>query len=212
MQNFLTLILKKIAEKNKQKFNSLISDADLKREQKDLQAALEIYKTALNIEVSIEKKHCNKMIVFCEKTIKVNNDKYAIIINEADKLFNQQDWQQAKEKYEAAILLNPNTEYPKQQKNKCQKEIEKSLLNLNSLLSLTGFKKGKPIIEKYFKSLDGNLIADEKQTSILKDFVNRCIQKSNKRWKKASDKDWKLVIKWVGPETAQEWFNEIIKK
>ena len=145
------------------------------------------------------------------KKEKAKADKpYNDLIKAADDLFNQKKWQVAKEKYQGAIDLNQEASYPRQQKNKCESELNRKNLSLDDLNGVNDFNKGKKIIEEYYKA-NGNTIP-KSELSIVKEFVFNCIGISNKRWKKKGKQDWKLVIKWIGQETAQKWFNELTKK
>jgi len=101
-----------------------------------------------------------------------------------------------------------------QEANKREKtsEIKKVIAEgLKGIESLDDFKKGKKIIETYFKALGSVYISDAEEVFMLNVFIKACITKSDKRWKKAGDKDWKLVEKWISKETAQQWYNELIK-
>ena len=126
----------------------------------------------------------------------------------------------AKEKAEQEelmrILKQKEEELKKSQeanKEKRENEAKEILIKgLIELKDLNDFNKGKPIIEKYFKLLEGSLITEESQVSLLKDFVTRCIQKSNKRWKKQGKQDWALVKKWVGQNLAKDWYSKVINK
>ena len=100
-----------------------------------------------------------------------------------------------------------------QQTNKIKKanETEEIIKNaLSKLKDLNDFKVGKPVIEKYYKA--NKEVIDDKQIDSLKTFIGACIKRNNKRWKKVGRQDWVLVKKWVGDETAQNWFDELIKK
>ncbi|GAB4295131.1 MAG: hypothetical protein Kow0068_19860 [Marinilabiliales bacterium] len=157
-------------------------------------------------------------------------------VSMANQSFTQGEWEKAIDLYNKSLELIPeisskiesfinqlneldpsynidfDEEEIKRKRNICKKKLESKSFDLSDINELNNFNEGKPIIEKYFKSLEGKLITDKTQIEILKDFVQKCIIKSNKRWKKYPKQDWALVKKWVGPETAQQWFNELIKK
>ncbi|PJB59952.1 MAG: hypothetical protein CO098_00620, partial [Bacteroidetes bacterium CG_4_9_14_3_um_filter_41_19] len=93
---------------------------------------------------------------------------------------------------------------------KKESEIERIVTKgLDELSTLNDFDKGKKIIEQYFKALESDLITDEVQVRFLEIFIEHCIRKSNKRWKKAGKQDWVLVVKWIGKEMAQQWFDSM---
>ncbi len=99
-----------------------------------------------------------------------------------------------------------------QEANILKKETELGELLSKGLLELNGlndFEKGKKITESYFKANNSALITDPVQIDLLKQFVAACISKSNKRWKKAGKQDWVLVVKWVGKEMAEQWFDKL---
>ena len=93
---------------------------------------------------------------------------------------------------------------------KKESEIERIVTKgLDELSTLNDFDKGKKIIEQYFKALESDLITDEVQVRFLEIFIEHCIRKSNKRWKKAGKQDWVLVVKWIGKEMVQQWFDSM---
>ncbi len=107
-----------------------------------------------------------------------------------------------------ALSLKKVQEENKLKKEEAQKELLESGLSIPN--EYNDFNKGKKIIESFYKAKNQDFIVD-KNAEVLKSFVQRCIIRNNKRWKKYNAQDWKLVIKWVGPDTAEKWFNEIIK-
>lgn len=107
-----------------------------------------------------------------------------------------------------ALSLKKVQEDNKLKKEEAQKKLLESGLSIP--IEYNDFNKGKKIIENFYKAKNQDFIID-KNAEVLKSFVQRCIIRNNKRWKKYNTQDWKLVIKWVGPDTAEKWFNEIIK-
>jgi CRISPR-associated protein Csm5 len=79
------------------------------------------------------------------------------------------------------------------------------------LIEKSDFNKSKKDIEKYFSALGKDKFIEGEQAEILFEFIKRCIEKSNKRWKKFPKQDWTLVIKWLGKPTSQKWFDEMQK-
>ncbi len=99
------------------------------------------------------------------------------------------------------------------EKNKKKQELENEILRtsgLSDIIDIDDFKKGREIVEQYFKALEGGLMPEENQKNLYV-FIERCIKKSPKRWKKKGKQDWVLVKKWVGLELSNEWFDKLIK-
>ncbi|MDP4282010.1 MAG: hypothetical protein Q8867_07640 [Bacteroidota bacterium] len=95
------------------------------------------------------------------------NDQYAGLITEGDKLFGDKSWNSAKDKYNAAIALKPDEQYPKGK----LAEIDKVLLDVKALddkYNATITNADKLLASKtYDKAKDeytnaGNLKPDEK--------------------------------------------------
>ncbi|MBN2663644.1 MAG: hypothetical protein JXR68_08330, partial [Bacteroidales bacterium] len=132
---------------------------------------------------------------------------------EIEKIEEQKRREEERKQNEEFLKQKEAEELKRQEENKRKKEQEKAKLleeGLNLTEDLNDFNKGKIIVEKFYKAKNEKQIVGE-NLQILKTFVEKCIKKSNNRWKKAGDKDWKLVEKWVGKEIAQQWFNELIK-
>ncbi|MCF6357414.1 MAG: cell envelope integrity protein TolA [Draconibacterium sp.] len=95
-----------------------------------------------------------------------------------------------------------------QEANAAKKEELKST-GLLTLANIDEFTKGKNIIKDY-KKLKKSI--DSSQFEYIKDFIKRCINKDNKKWKSVKRENWKDVKSWVGQETAQQWYNELSNK
>lgn len=184
---------------------SILDAETIARREAEKQASSEAKRKAEQEQIS--KAKAEKERIEAEKQAKLEADQKA----EKERMQKEQE---KKEKLEALLKQHEEEDKQRREANKAKREKEqKSIMEkgLKDLINFNDFNKGKKIIEPYFKSLEGKLIEDETQVKILKDFISRCIQKSNKRWKKEGDKDWKLVIKWTGKEPAQQWFNEMKK-
>jgi len=199
-----------LQKKNESLLKEYLKKASDVFDKNDFETAKKIYEEALVLDIQKNESEIKKKIETCENKLEEIQRQYDEIINQADNYFKDEKWQEAFDKYIEAIKIKDDT-YPRQQKNKCQKELEKDNINLNELKGLNDFNNGKKIIEKYYKSIGSTFITDKNSISVLKEFIKRCIEKSNKRWKKEGKQDWALVKKWVGQETAQKWFNEMMK-
>jgi hypothetical protein len=92
-------------------------------------------------------------------------------------------------------------------KEKRGKLAEEGLVVLNDI---NDFNKGKNIIREY-KKISKSI--DSTQFQYIKQFIIRSIPNSKPAdWKNIKRGNWKDVKKWVGAETAQQWYDEIIKK
>lgn len=122
--------------------------------------------------------------------------------------------QKAKEDFERQQKADAKKLKEAQEKNRLEREKrQQELLEEGLIISddLEAFDTGKKIVEDFYKA-KGQVNIEGQNSATLKAFIGRCINKSNKRWKKLGKQDWKLVEKWVGKTTAQNWYNEIIKK
>lgn len=135
----------------------------------------------------------------------------------ADNLFSQKKYKEAVDAFNESIAkakeLNIDYIEVSQSRNKCIREVKsKEVLHngLNISKDENSLNAERKNIEKYFKA-NGSISKGEDLTK-LKFFIARCYVKSNKRWKKFGKQDWHLVIKWVGRETAKQWYNEIVDK
>jgi tetratricopeptide (TPR) repeat protein len=200
-----------LQKKNESLLKEYLKKASDAFDKNDFEIAKKIYEEALLLDIQKNESEIKKKIETCENKLKEIQQQYDEIINQANKYFEEEKWQEALDKYIEAIKIKDDT-YPRQQKNKCQKELEKDNINLSELKDLNDFNNGKKIIEKYHKAIGSTLITDKNSISVLKEFIKRCIEKSNRRWKKEGKQDWVLVKKWVGEETAQKWYNEIMNK
>ena len=183
-------------EKLKQQFDNLITEADNLFAEKQYEKAIEKYKEAQEID-----KEADLTMYFqkCENTIEKQKEEQE---QDRKRIENEEFLKQKKEQ-----------ELKRQEENKRKKEQERKKLLEEGLTipdDLRDFNKGKKIIEDFYKAKNEQQI-EGANLQTLKKFIENCIKKTNKRWKKAGDKDWKLVEKWVGKETAQQWFNEIIR-
>lgn len=98
-----------------------------------------------------------------------------------------------------------------QKRHEANKKQLEELLNkgLFVLEDITEFIKGKNIIKKYKQNSD----IDNKQYGFIKSFIKRCIEnEGDKGWKSIKRDNWKEVCYWVNKETAQQWFDEFLKK
>jgi len=81
---------------------------------------------------------------------------------------------------------------------------------LTILINIDDFTKGKNIIKEYRKRVSKSI--DSSQLDFIKEFVKRCIPKGKSGdWKNVKRGNWKEIKGWVGQETAQQWFNSLIK-
>ena len=199
-------------QQQEKELNNILSNAEELFYKSYFNQAIIEYKRALELRADFDNDALQKKIEACKEEIDKIDSQYSTIISKADNEYGNKNWETAKELYLKAIELKPGEEFPKQQKNRCLKELDKTSVSLQLIKDFNDFNKAKKIIENYYKSTGNVEVADKEQISLLKSFVSRCIQKSNKRWKRSGDKDWKLVIKWIGSETAQQWFDEFIKK
>jgi len=199
--------------------HSLVSKNKITVGLKNNQADMELYKEEKGKrEQEIKQEKIEKQIRIEEekKRIKEEADRpFNELINEADTLFNQHNWQQAKLKYEAAIVLKPSEASPKHQRNLCIKELENRDLTLDGLSHLDEFNSdSRKIIQDYFNANKGNV--SDTDISIVKEFVFRCANtltgKKLKKFMNAKKDPWKL-LKNIGidVETTQNWYNEMTK-
>ncbi len=189
---------------------------DLKNNQVDMKLYMEEKEKK---EQEIEKKRLEEQNRIDEENKRKQEEDdrpFNELIKEADTLFSQQNWQQAKEKYADAIVIKPNEDYPKQQKNKCDKDLAKGDLSLDALSEFNEFNSdSRKIIQDYFKMNVGSI--SDRDISFVKEFVFRCVGdlsgKKLKNFMKFNKDPWKF-LKNIGidVETTQNWYNEITKK
>ncbi len=175
----------------------LISD-DIFKQQKEEEKKRELQK---------QKEEDEKKRLAEEKRLRP----YKELLKKADNLFNSKEWEEAKNVYLQAIELNNEEDYPKQQKNKCLKEIEKSNLGLNGLFDISNFNDGRKIIQTYFENKKEQT-DEEKQ--IIKEFVFKCYNEltSNRAksgYLKFKKDPWKILKGIFGIEIVQQWHNEL---
>jgi hypothetical protein len=138
---------------------------------------------------------------------------YNNLIKEADALYVEKYWNQAKEKYEEAIQIKPEDEYSKRQKNICVDKLQKDALSLDKLSNYDEFNgDSRKVIQEYFKANMENISDDD--LSLLKEFIFNCTNNlSGKKLNKFLNfkKDpWKfLIANCVDKETAQNWYTQL---
>ncbi len=205
---------KELLRKNlENKYFGNIEEADKYFNNKNYKKALVQYEKANEVKINIDKSNVNNKISKCKEEIVKINNKYKILIEKADVFFNSKEWEEAKNIYLQAIELNEEDNYPKQQKNKCLKEIEKSNLSLDKFSDISNFNEGRKIIQIYFENKK-EYTDDEKQ--IIKEFIFKCYgklisKKSKDRFMKFNKDPWKLLVKIFGKETVQQWYDELNK-
>jgi hypothetical protein len=129
------LAAKEASEKQKEEqYKSLIAEADSKFSAKDYEGAKSKYNTALGVKPN-EQYPKNKIseiekilaeLAAKEASEKQKEEQYKSLIAEADSKFSAKDYEGAKSKYNAALGVKPNEQYPKDKIS----EIEKILAEL----------------------------------------------------------------------------------
>ncbi len=110
------------------------------------------------------------------------------------------------EKEERERLVKQREEKEKQRQ---KANIEKLAKGLSALGQEPSYYSGKNVIDRYRKK---NKIGED-DISYIKSFVEKFFNASDKEWKNFKrGKRWKEIRGWVGKETAQQWFDEIITK
>ena len=111
----------KLAETQKLKiawdsYSSIINEADNLYISKDFEKAKEKYLLAQSIKPADEypKRMLEKIDIALMDISKANRSSYEVVIALADKLFNQQDYEQAMIEYKNALRFKPEEEYAKQ--------------------------------------------------------------------------------------------------
>jgi hypothetical protein len=115
------------------------------------------------------------------------------------------------ERIEAERLKLETEEKARQEKR--QKEVEAGLSFLENIKDFDG-SRGR--IDQWLKKAGLNQLPEEQLhdlKSALTRFYNSLKTKEQQKWKETFDKNaiWKKIASWVGIETAQKWYNEIIK-
>tara|TARA_Y100000589_G_scaffold187124_1_gene177189 strand:- start:18962 stop:23377 length:4416 start_codon:yes stop_codon:yes gene_type:complete len=129
------LAAKEASEKQKEEqYKALIAEADSKFSSKDYEGAKSKYNAALGLKPN--EQYPKDKIAEIEKILaeladkeaseKQKEEQYKAIIAEADSKFSSKDYEGAKSKYNAAIGVKPNEQYPKDK----IAEIEKILAEL----------------------------------------------------------------------------------
>jgi hypothetical protein len=124
--------LAKNGDKQKKEFEKLIQEGDAKMTGTKYQEAMDKYKSALAIFPSdkpAQDKYDEAERKYNEFLASKNNDaQYNQLIKEADALFKNKDWENAKDKYNDAVAMRNSENYPKNQII----EIDKKLLELEN--------------------------------------------------------------------------------
>jgi len=114
-----------------------------------------------------------------------------------------------REKRKQLLKQREEEEKQRQEANK-QKREKLAQEGLRVLNDIDNFNKGKNIIKEYKKI---NKAISREQYNYIKEFIKRCIPKGKPAdWKSLKRGNWKDIKSWVGQETAQEWFNEMMKQ
>jgi hypothetical protein len=114
-----------------------------------------------------------------------------------------------REKREHFLKQREEEEKQRQEANK-QKREKLAQEGLRVLNDIDNFNKGKNIIKEYKKI---NKAISREQYNYIKEFIKRCIPKGKPAdWKSLKRGNWKDIKSWVGQETAQEWFNKMMKQ
>jgi hypothetical protein len=124
--------LAKNGDKQKKEYEKLIQEGDAKMTGTKYQEAMDKYKSALALFPSdkpAQDKYDEAERKYNEFLASKNNDaQYTQLIKEADVLFKNKDWENAKTKYSEAVAMRNSENYPKNQIT----EIDKKLLELEN--------------------------------------------------------------------------------
>ena len=176
---------------------SILTEELMAEREAEKQAKLE--KERIEEEERLAKEKAEKDRIEAKKQVKIEAERKA----EADRL--------AKEKAEKDA-------YEKLEKEKAEKEKQAQEANQQAIDQITNqgyvfleqennFEQGRNKIEKFRKKAP----IKEKDFPIIKSFVKRFFDSTKRDWKNFKNgKNWKKVISWVGKETAQSWYNEMI--
>ncbi len=118
-------ILKEKKEKQ-EKYDRLIGEADQAFEEKELEKARSKYKKAG--AVFPEKEYPKKKLSEVKKLLgkqKEKKEKYKQVVDEADRFFGNEKYKKAKGKYQEALDIFSDKQYPKDRIAKAEKAIEK---------------------------------------------------------------------------------------
>jgi tetratricopeptide (TPR) repeat protein len=112
-------------EEQEAKYNALISEADKLFDKEDYQVALGKYEEAISVPDKATEEHPNSRILEIEELLqdqaeealaeKQANQEYQNLIDAADNLSENDDYESAIAKYNEAITLKPEEQYPKDQ-------------------------------------------------------------------------------------------------
>ena len=120
------------AKAKQEAFDKLVAEADKLFDTQKYEEAKSKYQEALTVIAGAEKptKRIAEIDGILKKLEEENARKAKLeedfkkLINEADALFEKKDWETAKTKYKAALDLKPSEEYPKNQIDRINKEME----------------------------------------------------------------------------------------
>lgn len=108
-----------------------------------------------------------------------------------------------------ALLKHAEQEEKRRQEANKEKRNKLKSEGLRGLNDISEFNNGKNLIREYKKI---EIYIDDSQFNYIKEFIKRSIPKSKlSDWKSIKRGNWKDVKSWVGKETAQQWFDELIK-
>ncbi len=178
------------AKKQKQ-FNNLTIEADELYKNKDYEKAIEKYKEAQELDKN------------ADLSSKIEN-----CLAEIEKIEEQKRKEENLKKYEIEKQKRDDEEKKRQKNNQKIAEEIKKYGYKNFLKDKNTFASGRNIIEKFKKKV----AISENDCPFIKEFIERCIKNEGKKgWKNFKrDNNWNKVTSWVGKETAQQWFNDLI--
>lgn len=125
-------LAKEAERKKREYYESLIAQADAELDNQELEKAKKTYTDASNVlpEESYPKeklKEIDDLIKKREEALKNKeqiDENYSSLILEADKYFDAQKFENAISKYQEALTLKPNEQYPKEQIEKARLKIK----------------------------------------------------------------------------------------
>lgn len=173
--------------KNLEKYNKLISEADLQFKIQKYEKALDYYQQALDAIPS--KKYPKDKIAEINqiledlRNLEQNYNKY---IAEADRSFNSLQYERAKENYQKALNLKPQEQYPKVQIDKInlllaemlnkEKAYKKYIAQADSLFNLKNYQESKFAYEKA-----SNVLPNEPYPKDQIKKINQILAETNQR-------------------------------
>lgn len=144
-------------KKDIEKYNTAIKQADEKLKERKLDEAKSLYNQALTIKKddTYAKQKLNEITKLETEIKKAEEDKakaneaqnkqYNDLIVKADKLVAEKKWEDAKKKYQEALIVKPGEKYPKQK----IKEIEEKQAALSEAQNDTAKVNPKDLINNY---------------------------------------------------------------